>query len=64
MKRHRSSFLARSVFILMILCPDLVGAGESRTPPAPLYRDPVFDGAADPSLIWNDKERSWWVFYT
>jgi hypothetical protein len=35
-----------------------------RTPPAPLYRDPVFDGAADPSLIWNDKERAWWMFYT
>jgi len=39
-------------------------AGESRRPPAPLYRDPVFDGATDPSLIWNDEERSWWIFYT
>src|SRR5512141_305117 len=37
---------------------------ETRVPPAPLYRDPVFDGAADPSLIWNEKERAWWVFYT
>ncbi|HSA96355.1 MAG TPA: hypothetical protein VLJ16_09900, partial [Acidobacteriota bacterium] len=37
---------------------------DPRTPPAPLYRDPVFDGAADPSLIWNDKERTWWIFYT
>jgi hypothetical protein len=37
---------------------------EKRTPPAPLYRDPVFDGAADPSLIWNDAERAWWIFYT
>ena len=36
----------------------------ARTPPAPLFRDPVFDGAADPSLIWNDEERAWWVFYT
>jgi hypothetical protein len=35
-----------------------------RTPPAPLYRDPVFDGAADPSLVWNDRERAWWIFYT
>jgi hypothetical protein len=35
-----------------------------RTPPAPLFRDPVYDGAADPSLIWNDKVRAWWVFYT
>ncbi len=39
-------------------------AAPDRTPPAPLYRDPVFDGAADPSLIWNDRERAWWVFYT
>ena len=39
-------------------------AAESGTAPAPLYRDPVFDGAADPSLIWNDKERAWWIFYT
>jgi hypothetical protein len=37
---------------------------KSRIPPAPLFRDPVFDGAADPSLIWNEKERAWWVFYT
>ena len=35
-----------------------------RVPPAPLYRDPVFDGAADPSLVWNDAERAWWMFYT
>ncbi len=34
------------------------------TAPAPLLRDPVYDGAADPSLIWNDAERVWWVFYT
>jgi hypothetical protein len=36
----------------------------TRVPPAPLYRDPVFDGAADPSLIWNDQEQAWWIFYT
>jgi hypothetical protein len=39
-------------------------ANGARIPPAPLYRDPVYDGAADPSLVWNDKERAWWVFYT
>ncbi len=38
--------------------------GGTRVPPAPLFRDPVFDGAADPALIWNDEERAWWVFYT
>jgi hypothetical protein len=41
-----------------------VKGANPRTPPAPLYRDPVFDGAADPSLIWNDQERAWWIFYT
>jgi hypothetical protein len=32
--------------------------------PAPLYRDPVYDGAADPVLVWNTKERAWWMLYT
>ena len=30
----------------------------------PLYRDPVFDGAADPTLIWNPLVQKWWMFYT
>ncbi len=32
--------------------------------PAPLYNDPIYDGAADPVLIWNREEKSWWMFYT
>jgi hypothetical protein len=44
--------------------PRATTKADTRTPPAPLYRDPVFDGAADPSLVWNDQERAWWVFYT
>ena len=32
--------------------------------PAPLFRDPVFDGAADPVLVWNPNKRVWWMFYT
>ena len=30
----------------------------------PLFRDPVYDGAADPVVIWNDKEKKWFMFYT
>lgn len=30
----------------------------------PLYRDPVNDGAADPTLIWNPHESAWWMVYT
>lgn len=30
----------------------------------PLYRDPVYDGAADPVVIWNRAEKKWFMFYT
>lgn len=32
--------------------------------PKPLYRDPVFDGAADPVVVWNREAKRWWMFYT
>jgi len=32
--------------------------------PKPLYRDPVYDGAADPVIVWNKKEKKWFMFYT
>jgi len=28
----------------------------------PLFRDPVFDGAADPTIIWNKNEKKWFMF--
>lgn len=33
-------------------------------PKAPLFRDPIYDGAADPTIIWNHEEKSWWMLYT
>jgi len=30
----------------------------------PLYADPVYDGAADPVVIWNKGEKKWFMFYT
>ncbi|MEH3075681.1 MAG: hypothetical protein PGN11_03240 [Quadrisphaera sp.] len=38
-------------------------SGPARVP-KPLFRDPVWDGASDPTLIWNRAERTWWMFYT
>jgi hypothetical protein len=32
--------------------------------PKPLFRDPVHDGAADPTLIYNRARHEWWMFYT
>ena len=37
---------------------------EMRIPEAPLYRDPVYDGAADPTIVWNREEKQWWIVYT
>jgi hypothetical protein len=33
-------------------------------PEAPLFRDPVFDGATDPTVIRNRATGQWWMFYT
>ena len=33
-------------------------------PDAPLFRDPVFDGATDPTLIRHRATGQWWMFYT
>jgi sucrose-6-phosphate hydrolase SacC (GH32 family) len=37
---------------------------NSKVASKPLFRDPVFDGAADPVVIWNRDERKWFMFYT
>ncbi|MEN6308661.1 MAG: family 43 glycosylhydrolase [Anaerohalosphaeraceae bacterium] len=37
---------------------------QIRKAPAPLFRDPIFDGAADPVVFWNHVEKSWWMLYT
>lgn len=31
---------------------------------APLFRDPMHDGAADPVAIWNRHAGEWWLVYT
>jgi hypothetical protein len=33
-------------------------------PPSPLYRDPIFDGAADPVLVYNKAKKEWVMLYT
>lgn len=31
---------------------------------APLFRDPIYDGATDPVVIWNKEENCYYMFYT
>lgn len=62
-----------------LLCASLLAGGhasaETRPAPAPasaqgkvaakpLFRDPVFDGAADPVVVRNSARGTWWMFYT
>lgn len=32
--------------------------------PKPVFRDPIYDGAADPVVIWNPFREKWWMYYT
>lgn len=32
--------------------------------PAPLFRDPIYDCPTDPTVIWNEEEKQWYLFYT
>ncbi len=37
---------------------------QSPETPTPLFRDPIYDGAADPTILWNRQEQAWWLLYT
>lgn len=37
---------------------------EGVAAPKPVFRDPVYDGAADPVVIWNPMAGKWWMYYT
>lgn len=39
-------------------------AGSPQYAPKPLYRDPVFDGAADVSIVYDPTEKHWAMVYT
>ena len=56
----------RFLVVFFALC--LVGLGYAEkaatSAPKPLYRDPVYDGAADPVVIWNPHRQASWMYYT
>jgi hypothetical protein len=58
-----------SLFKLTVLLPILLlvlqpQAGAQMPAPKPVYADPVYDGAADPVIIYNRQVKQWWMFYT
>jgi beta-xylosidase len=51
--------------IALVLSASLTGlAQRGKVAPKPLFRDQIFDGAADPVVIWNPRVKRWWMFYT
>ena len=65
-RTNHNQFLITFV-MFFFFCPVLLFAQNSKNAkPAdkPLFRDPVYDGAADPAIIWNNNEKKWFMFYT
>ena len=53
------------ILLLFACCLGCFNAvAQNKAAPKPLYADPIYDGAADPVIIWNKGEKKWWMFYT
>ena len=57
------SFAGRGLLIVLLLSMQMVLFAQQPAP-KPLFSDPVYDGAADPVIIYNKQQRKWWMFYT
>jgi hypothetical protein len=55
-----------SIACLLLVCFGNNGFAQAtgKLAAKPLFRDPIYDGAADPVIIWNPKAKQWWMFYT
>ena len=49
---------------MIALALALWAAGDQQVAPKPLHRDPVHDGAADASTVYDPAAREWRMFYT
>jgi hypothetical protein len=54
----------RRAALLPLLAAAILYAQPGKLAPKPLFRDPVYDGAADPVLVWNRAGKKWNMFYT
>ena len=63
-KAIRRIFVSAILFAFCAALPIHAQTLHGDMAPKPLFRDPVHDGAADPTLIWNQAKKQWWMFYT
>ena len=56
----------RTIFLLLcvLLFSNMQAQNSETIASKPLFRDPVFDGAADPVVVWNRAEKKWFMLYT
>lgn len=63
MKRTFNFFLL-FLFLLTVASNTSYAQFFPKTADKPLFRDHIYDGAADPVVIWNHQEKKWFMFYT
>jgi sucrose-6-phosphate hydrolase SacC (GH32 family) len=63
MMQYKFSIKVPATLVIAILLISINSGAQSNVV-KPLYRDPIYDGAADPVITWNPKEKQWWMFYT
>jgi beta-xylosidase len=57
-------------FLATMMLPAIITIAQPKAdsiiyqPPSPLYRDPIFDGAADPVLVYDNGQKEWDMLYT
>ena len=52
------------ILLLKLCCCVMAVDPVNKIADKPLFRDPLYDDAADPTVIWNSKENKWFMFYT
>ena len=66
--RHGTAFAVSREVLMALMRSSGEGGGAALSPgrlaARPLFRDPVYDGAADPVVVWNRAEIRWFMFYT
>ncbi len=53
-----------TILLLLLLLIISCNSNTNHIADKPLFRDPIYDGAADPVVIWNHQENKWFMFYT
>ena len=62
--KSRTTLLLAGIVFLSFFCTAKVQKFNIAEAPAPLFIDPLWNGSADPTIIWNHIEKEWWIYYT